>query len=90
MQPHCGDLHFTSWISASSSVLFSSKKLEAFSYLGVLMSQYSLFEEKPNKLLNLEYADGFEESSPLVPSSSSFLGEVEQLGSSLDGLMILK
>ena len=56
------------------------------------MSQYSesMFEENPNKLLNIEYADGFEESSPLVPSSSSFLGEVEQLGSSLDGLLMLK
>ena len=55
------------------------------------MSQYleSLFEEKPNKLLNIEYADGFEESSPLVPSSS-LIREVEQLGSSLDGLLILK
>ena len=43
------------------------------------MSQYSesLFEEKPNKLLNLEYADSFEESSPLVPSSSYFFREVE-------------
>ena len=49
-----------------------------------------MFEEKPNKLLNLDNADGFEEYSPVVPSSSSFLREVEQLSSSLDGLVILK
>ena len=60
--------------------------------LVVLMSQYleALFEGKPNKLLNLEHADGLGESSPLFPSSSFFLREVEQLSFSLDKLVLLK
>ena len=38
----------------------------------------------------LEYIDGFDESSPLVPSSSSLLREEEQIGSSMDGFILFK
>ena len=44
----------------------------------------AMFQENPNKLINIEHTYGFDESSPLVPSSSSLLKEVEQLGSSMD------
>ena len=56
------------------------------------MSQYleAPFEGKPNKLLSLEHVDGLEEHSPLVLSSSSFLRELEKIGSSLDSLLLLK
>ena len=92
MQPPCGDLQSTSWIFAFTSLLLSSKKLETSSSLVVLMSQTleSLFEEKPINLIMFEDADGFDESSPLVPLYSSLLREVEQLGSSLDDFMLLK
>ena len=92
MQPHCGDLHFTSWIPVSTSFLFSPNQLETFSSLVVLMSQIleALFKEKPNKLINLEHADVFDESSPLVPSSSSFLWEVEHIGSYVDAFLLFK
>ena len=92
MQPPCVDFYFTSWIYVSTLFLLLFKELKATSYLAVLMSQYLeyLFEEKPNKLLNLEHADGLEESSPLVLSSSSSLRELEQLGSSMDSLLLLK
>ena len=37
----------------------------------------AMFQENPNKLINIEHTYGFDESSPLVPSSSSLLREVE-------------
>ena len=49
----------------------------------------SLFEEKPNICINIEHADGFDESSPLVPSSS-FIREVEKLGFYMDSFLFLK
>ena len=45
----------------------------------------AMFEEKPNIFIMLEHVDGFDESSPLVPYSSSLLREVEQFGSSMYG-----
>ena len=58
----------------------------------VLRSQIleSLLEEKPNNLIMLEHADGFDESSPLAPLSYSLLREVEQLGCFMDNLILLK
>ena len=50
----------------------------------------SLFEEKPNDLIMLEDVDGFDESSPLVPLSYSLIREVETLGSSMHGSLLLK
>ena len=49
----------------------------------------AMFQENPNKLINIEHTYGFDESSPLVPSSS-LLREVEQFGSSMDDIMLLK
>ena len=49
----------------------------------------AMFQENPNKLINIEHTYGFDESSPLVPSSS-LLREVEQPGSSMDEFILLK
>ena len=38
----------------------------------------------------IKHADGFDESSILVPSSSSLLKGVEQFGYSMDGLILLE
>ena len=49
----------------------------------------AMFQENPNKLINIEHTYVFDESSPLVPYSS-LLREVEQLGSSMDEFLLLK
>ena len=49
----------------------------------------NILEEKTKNVKMLEHADGFDDSSLLVPSSSSLLRKVEQLGSSMDDLMLL-
>ena len=52
----------------------------------VLVSQLLeyFFEEKPNNLIMREHTANFDESSILVPSSSSLLKEVDNFGSSMD------
>ena len=50
----------------------------------------NILEEKTKNVRMLEHADGFDDSSLLVPSSSSLLREVEQIGSYMDDLLLVK